>query len=88
MAKDKSSTWQGCFMPISQTEYFVEEKTAEEECLTEMPNVCACHGYTLMHSDFCFTRVGTPDLIDVHVFRLWFWLIRFGLITFPVPIHT
>lgn len=28
-------------MPINQTEYFVEEKTAEEECLTEMPNVSA-----------------------------------------------
>ncbi|KAJ9100640.1 hypothetical protein QFC21_003684 [Naganishia friedmannii] len=38
MAQDKGSKWRGCFMPIKQTEYFVEEKTAEEECLTEMPN--------------------------------------------------
>jgi hypothetical protein len=39
MAEDPSSKWEGCFLPIKQTEYFVEEKTAEEECLTEMPNV-------------------------------------------------
>ncbi|KAJ9113132.1 hypothetical protein QFC20_002022 [Naganishia adeliensis] len=38
MSQDTSSKWDGCFLPINQTEYFVEEKTAEEECLTEMPN--------------------------------------------------
>lgn len=41
MSQDTSSKWDGCFLPINQTEYFVEEKTAEEECLTEMPNVSA-----------------------------------------------
>lgn len=39
MSQDTSSIWDGCFLAIKQTEYFVEEKTAEEECLTEMPNV-------------------------------------------------
>jgi hypothetical protein len=54
MAQDKSPKWKGCFMPISQTEYFVEEKTAEEECLTGMPNV---RSVSLTPTDFWVQRL-------------------------------
>lgn len=39
MAQDTSSKWADCFLHIKQTEIFVEAKTAEQECLTGMPNV-------------------------------------------------
>ena len=47
MARDSSSKWQDCFLHIKQTELFVEAKTAEQECLTEMPNVSTLHNLGL-----------------------------------------